>query len=346
MADPIILELKALPAEVVCEISGIMTSNVFGGPLEVTTEIWSGTDNPTEPGLPAILWDNYHLDVTTQISGEGWLIPTNMEFVEWSKIGDAFDFHKDDSHESGRLPMEYPGWIYQAKQLADKMVMYGENGVTILKPAEQYWASQTILNIGLKGTNSVAGTNNVHFFVDNLGQLWKLTDSLKMLDYSEFLLPATANLTLSYDHVNDLLYLCDGVIGFLYCDGSQSFGKGPINITGIGYQYGTLKVTSSSAIVTPIFDICTDIYDFGTRKGKSIISIEFGTDVVTPLKVSIDYRYDKAKAFNQTPWYTVDTRGIYYISIYGKEFRFRLKSYVWEYFELDYINVNYRVHDH
>ena len=105
-------------------------------------------------------------------------------------------------------------------------------------------------------------------------------------------------------------------------------------------------MTSNTAIVTPIFEICTDIYDFGTRRGKSIVSIEFGTDVVTALKTSIDYRLDKAEAFLQTPWYTVDSRGIYYISLYGKEFRFRLKSEVWEYFELDYINVNYRIHDH
>ena len=342
MPDPILINL--LPSEVECEISGIMTSNVMSGIFEVTTSIDTGS--PDLIALPAILWDDYHLDVTTEISGEAWLIPTNREFWECSKIGDAFDFRKDDSHESVRMPTEHPGWIYQAKQLGDKMVMYGENGVTVLKPIEQYWASQTIHNVGLKGKNSVAGTDNMHFFVDNLGQLWKLTDSLKMLDYSEFLSTATTNLTLSYDHVNDLLYLCDGVVGFIYCDGSQSFGEGPVNITGIGYQYGSLKVTSSSPIVTPIFDICTDIYDFGTRKGKSIVSIEFGTDVVTPLKVSIDYRYDKAEPFLQTPWYTVDTRGIYYISLYGKEFRFRLKSYVWEYFELDYINVNFRVHEH
>jgi len=296
------------------------------------------------------IFGNVLLNVSAAIAyaiggGEVYLIPKRNSFVKWSKIG-QIDFTIDKTNESGERPVDWSGFVWDVKKLGNKVVAYGQNGVTLLTPIGVNVGMETISRIGLKGKNAVAGTDKLHFFVDNLGQLWRLSDSLKMLDYSEFLASTTANLSLFYDNANDLLYLCDGVIGFLYCDGSQSFGKGPINVTGINSKSGVLYVTSNTAIVTPIFEICTDIYDFGTRRGKSIVSIEFGTDVATALKTSIDYRLDKAEAFKQTPWYTVDSRGIYYISLYGKEFRFRLKSEVWEYFELDYINVNYRVHDH
>lgn len=326
-------------AVIVFSAEGTLGGDYFTGtPATVT---FSGTGSWAVPFVVTSTTGNILFRGTGGLA----IVPSGKSFVKWSKIGKA-DFTIDESNEAGERPMDWNGSVWDVRKLGNKVVAYGENGVSLLIPNGVVIGLQTIHRIGLKGKRAVAGTDSMHFFVDNLGQLWKLTDGLKMLDYSEFLASTTTDLSLFYDKAGDILYLCDGVKGFIYCDGSESFGKGPINVSGIDSKSGSLYVTAPAAISTPVFEICTDIYDFGTRKGKSIVSIEFGTDVVTPLKVSIDYRYDKAKAFNQTPWYTVDPRGIYYISIYGKEFRFRLKTEVYEYFELDYINVNYRVHEH
>lgn len=277
--------------------------------------------------------------------GDVYLIPKKDSWVKWSRIG-YLDFTIDKSNEAGERPVDWKGFVWQVKKLGNKVIAYGQNGVTALIPSGLNVGMETIYRIGLKGKNAVAGTDNMHFFVDNLGQLWKLSDSLQMLDYSEYLTSATTNISLFYDKANDMLYLCDGIVGYIYNDKSQSLGSGPINVSGIDTQTGLVYITAPAAIVTPTFEICTDIYDFGTRKGKSIISLECGVDMVNILQASIDYRNSKALSFSTTSWYNVDSKGMCYISQYGKEFRFKFKSTVWEYFELDYINVNMVIHGH
>ena len=84
---------------------------------------------------------------------------------------------------------------------------------------------------------------------------------------------------------------------FAYNDESKSFGKCSPNITGIGYKSGTEYITSSSAIVTDAFEICTDTFDFGVRSGKTIFSVELGTDLTVGLYVAVDWRRNKAESF-------------------------------------------------
>ena len=180
----------------------------------------------------------------------------------------------------------------------------------------------------------------MHYFVDNLGQLWRFSEGLEKLDYSEYLSGMIDNLVLSWDAANKLLYICDGSQGYVYSQDSGSLGAGPVNVTGIDSQSGTLYVVSPAAISTPTFKICTDIYDLGTRKGKNIHSLEIGTDLTETLEAAIDYRLDKAAAFATTDWHVVDPRGIVFIPVYGREFRFRFKSDVYSYFEVEPIIVN------
>jgi len=47
-----------------------------------------------------------------------------------------------------------------------------------------------------------------------------------------------------------------------------------------------------------------------------------------------------------TDWHVVDPRGMVFIPVHGREFRFRVKSDVYEYFEIDYITVAGEVCSH
>lgn len=276
-------------------------------------------------------------DVLTEFLKTNWL--------KWSNIG-SLDFTIDKTNVAGERPLDWRGWIYAIKKLGGKVVAYGENGVSVLTPAQKHYGLQTVYRIGLKGKGAVSGDDSVHYFVDNLGQLWRFSETLEKLDYSEYLSGMLENLVLSWDAANKLLYICDGSQGYVFSQDSGSLGAGPVNVTGIDSQGSILYVVSPATVATPTFEICTDIYDLGTRKGKNIYSLEIGTDLTEALEAAIDYRLDKATAFATTDWHIVDPRGLVYIPCYGREFRFRVKSTIYSYFEIDSIIVNGEVCSH
>ena len=259
-------------------------------------------------------------------------------WIKWSNIG-QLDFTVGRDNVAGERPLDWKGYVYGVKKLGARVVVYGSNGVSILTPSGTIYGLNTVYRVGLKGRCAVAGDESKHFFVDATGQLWKLTDGLKNLRYIEYLSEMNSSIVLTYDATENLLYICDGSVGYVYDVATDNLGKCSPNITGIDYQTGTQYVTASSTIVTDPFEICTDIYDFGTRNSKTIFSLEFGTDLSTGLYASIDYRRDKAGSFIQTPWYAVSVSGRVQVIAWGREFRFRVKTLTYESFDLDYIKV-------
>ena len=260
-------------------------------------------------------------------------------WVKWSDIG-YLDFTVGKDNVAGERPLDWKGFVYCIKKLGSRVVVYGENGISFLIPSGPVFGLETVYRIGLKGKHAVSGDSSKHFFVDNAGKLWKLTDGLNKLGYEEYLSKLNKSIVLSYDEERNMLYICDGVLGYIYNAESGSFGEGSENITGIGYQSETVYVAASSTIATAPFEICTDIFDLGSRTGKTIFSVELGTDLTTNLYVSVDWRRDKAGEFMRTPWYAVSMQGRAIVVAYGREFRFRVKTTSYEYFELDYIKVN------
>jgi hypothetical protein len=265
--------------------------------------------------------------------------PAKLNWLKWSDVG-SLDFTVSKSNVAGERPVDWKGYVYAVKKLSGKIVVYGENGISLLVPAGAVFGLDTIYRIGLKGKHAVAGDETKQFFIDKNGQLWKLSDSLKLLDYSEYLSGLNAHVVMSYDNQNNLVYICDGFLGFVYDVATGNLGKCPPNITGIGFQGGVTYVTASETIITDPFEICTDVYDLGNRAAKTVFSLEFGTDLTSGLYAAIDWRRDKAGSFTQTPWYIVSPHGRVFITTWGREFRIRAKILTYEYFELDYIKVN------
>lgn len=263
-------------------------------------------------------------------------------FVKWSKIGEL-DFTIDESNLAGERPVDWKGCVWHIRKLGDKVVAYGENGATFFKPSGVHFGMDTFYRIGLKNKGAFAGTDLQHFFVDNLGQLFQVDNKFTKLDYAEFL-STMGTVILTLDVEKNLLYICDGTKGYIYGIDSKSFGEGPANITGIGTQSNVLYVVSKNAIVTPKFEICTDIYDLGTRNAKTIREIEVGSNMAEFLYASVDYRNSYQDAFKQIGWFLVNPDGRAHPKCYGSEFRFRFKSTIYEYFELDYLKIKGHIH--
>ena len=275
-------------------------------------------------------------DVDTELSKNNW--------IKWSNIG-SLDFTIGKDNVAGTRPMDWKGWVYEIKKLGDKVVVYGENGVSVLSPSGTSYGLQTVHKAGLKGKQSIAGDDSIHFFIDTLGYLYiiKSGGGLEKLDYREYLSIMTKPV-LSWDSLNDLLYICDGTYGYVYSPESKSLGQGPVNITGISFEGSSLHVATSEVKEIPLFNISTDIFDFGNRHNKSIKYIEIGTNTSEAIECSIDYRLDQEGAFYTTDWKLVNPSGMCYLPCFGVEFRFNVRIFAYRYFELDYLKVHGNIH--
>lgn len=292
------------------------------------------------------VWEVDPLEITLGLE-EPWTYTERprRNWVKWSNIG-SLDFTIWKDNVAGERPMDWKGYVYSVNKINNMVVVYGENGVSVLSPAGNAWGLKTIHRVGLKGRGAACGNNEEHYFVDAEGRLCRMADELSVLDYSEYLSALSSAIRMSWDEENKLVYICDGMSGYIYSPKDKSLGEGPVNITGMGYQGGVQYVAASEAISTPVFEISTDIYDFGTRRAKTLRNVQLGTDMTQTLSVAIDYRRDKSAAWSTTEWRTVNAEGVAYITCYGNEFRIKVKSSAYEYFELDYINVQGEVHDY
>lgn len=288
-------------------------------------------------GIIPITLSIVQADITLDSSKSNW--------IKWSNIG-SLDFTIWKDNIAGERPLDWKGYTYSIKKLGSKVVVYGGGGVSFLMPSNNVFGLQTIDKVGLKGKHSVCGTDSEHYFIDRVGRLYSLTDSLSLLDYREYLSLLTSSTVMSFDKINRIIYICDGIRGFVYSIDNKSLGEGPINVTGIDSQNGVFYVLASSTISNPMFEICTDIYDLGSRKSKTINSVELGTDTTNDLFVSIDYRHDKSQPFKTLPWHKVSPNGVTTLPCYGVEFRIRIKKTTYNYFELDYIRINGIVHNY
>lgn len=268
---------------------------------------------------------------------EIYTIPLRRNWVRWSNIGDL-DFTIGIDNVAGERPMDWSGLVYKIMKLGGKVVVYGENGVSIMTPHDINYGLTTILQTGLAGRNAIAGDDYSHFFIDRLGYLYALETDLKRIGYEEFL-SKLINPVLTYNSIEYLLYICDGNLGYIYNTREKSLGEGPVNITGIGYQNGEYLIASKYPINIPNFEVWTDTIDFGTRYEKTLHAIKIGTNLTEDLWISIDVRTAKSRNFMRLPWTITNNAGIANLFCHGVEFRIGVKVNNYEYFEVDSIEI-------
>lgn len=325
---------------------GLLNDSITGAVLQAAaTLLGSYVSGTTIVAASALLVASPELRVggiLVQSGATGETVGSN--WLRWSKIG-ALDFTIDRSNVAGQAPLPVNGTIYAILQRGTIPVVYGRNGVFALQPAATSYGFRRLLDIGLKSKLAVTDTGEAHYFVDAHARLWKYGDGLQLLDYREWL-GGLSSPALSFNPQTRLLYICDGTLGYVYNVDSGSMGKGPATVTGIGSRSGSLSVVASGTMTIPVFAVTTDITDFGTRKMKSIQSLEVGVDTALTLQAAIDYRHYKSSAFLQTSWRTIDRRGQVFIACMGTEFRFLVKATSAGVFHLDSLKVNGVVHAH
>ena len=290
--------------------------------------------------IAEVIVDNInHLGVKT--FANIYFLPSQQNWVKWSDIG-SLDFTIGLSNIAGERPMDWPGQVYKIKKLGTNIVVYGASGISLLTPHDVSYGLTNISKIGLKGRNAITGDSLAHFFINSLGDLYKFDTQLQKLGYQEYLAPMDSPV-LSYDERTKIIYICDGNLGYVYATENGSFGIGPSNITGIGYQDEQSYVATPSIVSIPVFEIWTDIIDFGTRGAKTLYLIEFGVDATEPLQAAFEFRVDKSQSFSRTHWAPVSPAGISHIFCHGIEFRVGVRANSYTYLELDSLSIEGRI---
>ena len=277
------------------------------------------------------------------IKSRGPLVgPLYSNWIWTSHIG-SLNFKHDDTGEVRKFPMLWGGIIYRVERLGSSgVVVYGDNGITFSTRVGTDWTNyKQLLRVGIKGRGAVCVRENdrEHFFIDATGFFWRLLEGSEPvnIDYSNYFADLNSNVVMSYDYDEDIIYICDGVKGYVWSE--DGLGQGPPNITGIVTRNGTFYCTAPAAITTDPFNICTDIQDFGVRTEKTISQIDMGVALQGDAYGAIDYRWRTNQNFFISPWTKADRNGRIFHRVSGIEFRIRIKLMTWEDIELDYGNI-------
>jgi len=270
-------------------------------------------------------------------------------WIAWSNIGEL-NFNIDSSNVAGKMPIGFKGFIYAIEQLGDSKLIfvYGDSGIAVITPQDLFYKKGLVSKVGIKGNGAVVNTGESHYFINTVGELYRVSGDGKIvkLGYREFLSQMPLPY-MSYDDVNSLVYICDGTLGYVYSEDSESLGTGPVNITGVKWQDDNMWVGASNTIAHPAFSIVTDIYDMGTRKGKTISGLALTVSDPTGLNAAIDFRLSSKDPFTSTPTLGVGPDGNVKLPCYGVEFRFRIGgTTVAEDLKIESIIVKGRIHDY
>ena len=317
----------------ILSLEGVPLSRTF---LATPIEFTLGLEANSLEGLVGSGTIEFTLGLSADVSIKAY----QANWVEWSKIGD-YSFIRDKTNEAGDRPMEWNGWAWQVKQLEDLVIVYGDNGITVMNPVESpaaTWGFKELGNVGIASPWSLSGNDFVHFFISSLGELWRFDKQGPVkLGFQEFLSPLT-NPVLLYDEPNNRLFISDGTSGFVYDTG---LGGGYAEITGVSPSY----YVGSSVLVGIPANLMTDTIDLGHRGIKTITFVEIGTDTTEDLYVSCDFRYTKKEAWRTSDWILTNPEGVAKIDVAAVEFRIRVKQDTFDEIRLDYINVRHQRSD-
>lgn len=273
------------------------------------------------------------------------------------------------------------GIIMRVLPLEKAFVVYGTFSIFALVPIVDPvpgFAVAPLLDLGIANPLAVGGpmkgeASGKQLLVDRMGVLWELSSQQgrpvpKRLGYEEFLLPmqedvsianGTGIISLVYNQYKDEYYISNGEKSYVY----NGVGLTPIDkcITSMvdfqhaqvtsGFHYSALQDDAYGYFYTLFssakLQIVTDTLDMRVAARKTLETIHFGMVVPEGATVDcmIEWRNNKSKQFQKTPWKRVSPEGVVYPLVTAVEFRLWLKCSNWDGFELSDITIGWKLVD-
>lgn len=265
----------------------------------------------------------------------GWY-DCEPNYVAWSDIGSA-DFVPGLKNEAGYSIMPFSGEVLRVLPLVDAVLVYGENGVAVMRPADRYFSLAYLLPVGIPSKGCVGGSENFHAFVDYNGELWKIGADLtpQKLGYREYITQMDASkIMISHNSGEDEFYISDGELTFIL----TPFGLCQ------SYQLPTSVVFVDGQLTGVSFDgddtearVVTDLVDFGVRSFKTMSVIEVGGYSPNPFYGCVDWRSNNSGSFVRSSWLMVNPTGFVTPIVTAHDFRLCVKTSLFDDVELRYL---------
>jgi hypothetical protein len=314
---------KAVPLELDITLSGDTLNVTIEAPtfeLEITLSATAPAAD-MKIDAPSITSDlSFGADVDTHRNRINW--------VGWSKIGEA-SFELDLTNEAGFRPMAWDGYCLAVKQLGKNVIAYGTNGVTLLYPVSAPSATfgfrDLLRRVGIKSKNALCGDANVHYFIDRLGQLWKVSGEgeVENLDYSEFL-DGLSNPLMHYDYHLNRVLISDADTGYVLTN--AGLGGGYANLTGYVRAFGEVFITSPGTPTRSKPYYITSTLDFGQRGTKTLTGIQLSTNTPEKFELAYDSRFSQGQDWRASKWIPFNRWGWASLRIAALEFRVKIRA--------------------
>lgn len=296
------------------------------------------------------------LDLSSPPNPDFTIFDLSLNWVAWSKIGQV-SFTLDRTNDAGQMPMPWQGEVYQVKPIyhhnTQYVVVYGKGGIELLHGVNEPMATFARRHVSLSGLLSrylVTGAKNVHYYVDNRGDLNELqvgaygVPEIKNLGYREYLLQLGSNAIMLYDVVPRRVYFADGVKGFMYC-AEFGLGDGPANLTACTKMGASVVYAAPLTLTNPSMQLCTDVIDFGTRNLKTLIKVSLATYNQVKMQFQVDYRQDVQQPWRSTSWQDLNVRGEGSCFVAAQDFRVRCKGLTQQYFQIEDLQMLVNIND-
>jgi hypothetical protein len=128
-------------------------------------------------------------------------------------------------NEAAFMPMPWPGAVQCMKQLGRNIMVYGvedadgnHGGVTAMVPSDKHWGLWDIQGfpkgVGIVGRGAVGGDETMHVFLDDTGDMWRVTPDLQAerLEFKNLFSTSFGEHTvISYDPLEKEFYIAEGL---------------------------------------------------------------------------------------------------------------------------------------
>ena len=271
----------------------------------------------------------------------------------------SYAIDKIRTGQFGFMPIPYAGTIHCVKPLGNGVMVYGSDGISYLphvsmEPAPTF-GLQLVASFGIAGRGCVTGTDSMHVFMDDNGDIWRITAdmSLNRLGYKEWFVDMLGGpITMSFNTQLADTYISDGVSTFVLTDsGLTEMPQHPTSINHV--SGGVIGVYSESLVETEpeVFEpdaqglIVTNTVDMNLRAQKTVTGVGVGISTENVASVAIDYRFTKGEEYRRTRFVPLNREGNAVIRVAGTEFRVVLHIDSAEDVEIDYIKLRWQSHD-
>lgn len=273
--------------------------------------------------------DNISADTTYVVWSEAGGGAVDIPFYAFAAslglLGDtAFDAAEEviiDAVERGEIglqPIRKVSTIRQMKQLGNRVIVYGDDAISELRPIEGGFQEELIADFGVGGRTCVGGDTRGHVIISNDGQLYTFfanQDQPERQGYSQYLTELSMpRVVVSYDPVERYFWITDGWTCYVY---TRSGLGGDMNVRPSCLfrddSYGLVGVYTTPTTMQWRFE--TRKFDLGERDFKHIAGLQLHGSNYNTARARIKGSAQVGGRVISGQWAQFNTNGVSYPSM-------------------------------